>query len=256
MISDETIRDERLNELYEFLIRQKYPSELIKNGIERAKVIPIAELRKTRETQSTDDNIIPFVVTHNPRNTDIFQFAKSNLPVIAQDRHLKELINEKTLIRSKRQPPNLKRLLTKAKFDFNHKKSECTVSKCNDNRCGTCVSILSGHDITLKSGTTLYTNADMNCKSTNLIYCIKCPGCEEIYIGQTRNSVSERMRVHRQQIRDPSVRQIPLSEHLEICGGGRFFVFPFYKMQCSSDILRDIKEKSFISKFNPILNRQ
>ena len=89
----------------------------------------------------------------------------------------------------------------------------------------------------------------MTCKSANLIYCIKCQNCEQIYIGQTGNSLSERMRVHRQQIRDPSYRQIPLSSHLDTCSGGVFKIFPFYKMRTTSGEHRDIKEKMFIQKF-------
>ena len=64
--------------------------------------------------------------------------------------------------------------------------------------------------VNTKTGRKILPNADMNCKSRNLIYCIKCPNCDEIYIGQTGNALSERTRIHRQQIRDPNVRQIPL----------------------------------------------
>ena len=39
-------------------------------------------------------------------------------------------------------------------------------------------------------------------------------GCGEDYIGQTGNELRKRMTVHRQQIRNPELRMIPLSEHL------------------------------------------
>ena len=105
-----------------------------------------------------------------------------------------------------------------------------------------------------KTGRKILPNADMNCKSRNLIYCIKCPNCDEIYIGQTGNALSERTRIHRQQIRDPNVRQIPLSNHLETCGNKKFSIFPFHKMYDSSEVRRRIKENNFIEMFKPVLN--
>ena len=256
VIEDPILRDERLEELSQFLLKQKYPQNIIQHGIERAKQIPIESLRTTRNrapTSANNDDIIPFVVTHNPCNPNIFNIAKANLPILTQSEKLKDLITPNTLIQSKRQPPNLKRLLTKARFDPQGD-DKTVVSPCKDNRCGTCKYIHSGHEITSKDGTKIYTNANMDCKSTNLIYCIKCPNCKEIYIGQTGNALSERMRVHRQQVRDAAYRQIPLSAHIETCGGGNFLIFPFYKMKSQRDTLRDLKERNFIRKFKPILN--
>ena len=56
-----------------------------------------------------------------------------------------------------------------------------------------------------------------------------CPSCHENYIGQTGNSLCERVRVHKQQIQHPNLRQIPLSGHLDQCANGTFKIFPFLK---------------------------
>ena len=56
----------------------------------------------------------------------------------------------------------------------------------------------------------------MHCSSKNLLYVITCQGCHENYTGQTGNELRKNMKVHRQQIEDPSTRNIPLSEHLRI----------------------------------------
>ena len=132
-----------------------------------------------------------------------------------------------------------------AQFDPNKNNKNFTVSKCNDARCGTCQFIHAGNYINTKSGGKIFANANMNCKSRNLIYCIKYPNCEEIYIGQTGNSLSERMRVHRQQIRNPNLRQIPLSGHLETCANRDFLAFPFYKLHDSSEVKRKVRENKF-----------
>lgn len=52
----------------------------------------------------------------------------------------------------------------------------------------------------------LFTDTNINRKGGNLTYCSKCSNCGGIYVGQTGNALSERSRVHRQQIRVPEVR--------------------------------------------------
>lgn len=57
-----------------------------------------------------------------------------------------------------------------------------------------------------------------------------------------RNKLADLVRVHKQQIRDPSVRNTPCSEHLDEWGRGRFEIFPFYKVGEESEQLRLAKE--------------
>ena len=196
---------------------------------------------------------IPFVITHNPRNHNIVNTTKNCFPVLQQSRNLKEIIQQKDIIYCRKQPPNLKKLLTKAKFTS--EKEISTVSKCQDLRCGTCDFLQTGTSTTFKNGITFNVHSNMNCKTKNVIYCMTCDGCGENYIGQTGNKVSDRVRVHKQQIRDPSVRNTACSEHFDVCGRGQFKIFPFYKVKEESEQLRRAKEQYFISKFKPKLNR-
>ncbi|CAC5388550.1 unnamed protein product [Mytilus coruscus] len=154
-----------------------------------AKQIPINQLRSTREEQSNNNDKIPFVITHNPRNFKFIPVAKANLSILGQDEKMRRFINSETLLQSKRQPQNLKRLLTRARFD---QKRTFSVSKCRDSRCGACPYIHVGKRMYIPNGVSLFTNEDITCKSENLIYCIKCNGCQEIYIGQTGNTAVDR----------------------------------------------------------------
>ena len=53
-----------------FLTNRLYPSNLIKNGISRAKQ---ERQEISQEPSKTDQrNLIPFITTYNPRNPDIF----------------------------------------------------------------------------------------------------------------------------------------------------------------------------------------
>ena len=67
------------------------------------------------------------------------------------------------------------------------------------------------------NGKVFQVNADMTCHVQYVIYVITCNVCVEYYIGQTGDKLRTRRTVHAQQIRDPITRQIPLSQHLDIC---------------------------------------
>ncbi len=68
-------------------------------------------------TEKENENVIPFISTYNPKNPEIFCSIKQNLPILQQDHQMNEIFSNYRFIKSKRQPKNLKRLLTKAKFD-------------------------------------------------------------------------------------------------------------------------------------------
>lgn len=252
IVADETLRDRRLDELQKYLELQRYPLNLIRAGINKAKEIPLVDLRRTVEKDNRCHKT-PFVNTQNPCNPNMYKVIKAGLPILHRSERLKELFPENSFINSKRQPWNLKRLLTRARFNGDDTET-FAVSPCNDSRCGMCHIIQTGSCITLKNGKIMKPNSNLNCKSKNLIYCITCSTCEESYIGQTGNSICERIRIHRQQLLDPSTRQISLSEHLETCGKGQYRVFPFYKMKNPDVSERLAKETRFIQIFRPKLN--
>ncbi|VDI10661.1 Hypothetical predicted protein [Mytilus galloprovincialis] len=248
------LRDKRLQELKNYLKRQNYPVRLIENGIKNALKIPIAELRKTvsREDKKDKQQSIPFVITHNPRNHQILNSAKGFLPILHKSEKMKDLVDKSQLIGSRRQAPNLKKLLTPSTIQYTEGSRN---TKMRDPRCGTCEMLEVGQSKTLKSGTVIKPNKSMNCKSENVIYCATCPTCNKNYIGQT-NRLIDRVRVHKQQIKDPSIRNSPCSEHFDRCGKGKFKIYPFFKMWTEDKIPREAKEQYFIELYKPTLNRK
>ena len=167
-------------------------------------------------------------------------------------------IMEKTrFIKSKRQSKNLKHLLTCAKFDKEIPTESPGVSKCNRGNCGTCPYLIEGSSIKFKNKSEkFFIHSKMNCAVRNIIYVIICQGCGEEYIGQT-DCLRDRVRVHKQQIRDPKTRCIPLSSHLDVCAAHqeiKFKIFPFYCLNTNDRTMRKIKEESFIKTLKPALN--
>ena len=87
---------------------------------------------------------------------------------------------------------------------------------------------------------------------------MQCSGCEQEYIGDTRDSLQHRMTEHRRQIRNANVRILHVSTHNASCPKDydiMFKLFPLYKLKDDSTVLHKIKEANFIEILKPQLNR-
>lgn len=253
IVSEEHILTKRMQELKAFLLKQKYPEKIIDNGINKAMRLDRNTLRVVLE--KTEESVLTYVSTHNPKNPELFNIIKFNLPILEEDPTMKNILSKFQMIKSKRQPNNLKRFLTKAKFnsDYHHE-----VKRCNRPNCGLCIHLLEGNSITFNCGRKFDVHESMNCEVKNVIYVMKCRGCNEEYIGETGNYLRRRVTVHNQQIRDPKTRMLYVSEHISICAGDMtppYNIFPFYKMYSESTSLRRAKENYFINLLKPKLNR-
>ena len=125
---------ERLEELQTFLLNQKYPSSLIYDSIAKIKALKRSDLFKQNESTNKGNNFIPYVTTFNPNNPEIYPQIRQNKFILLRDDRMKANYKQKIFLKSKRQPLNHKKLLTKAKFQ--QKKFE--VTKCRESRCGLC----------------------------------------------------------------------------------------------------------------------
>lgn len=251
IVSDPDTLKIRLSELVTVLLRRKYPVEVINSGIQKALSIPRSDLLTVHE--KSDEKITPYISTHNPKNKEMFGILRNNMEILDNDETMKRIINETKIIKSKRQLPNLKRILVKS--EFKEQSSSPTVSKCNEPRCGLCRFIIEGSDLSL-GNKTFHVKENMDCTVKNVLYVLVCNGCKQYYIGQTGDNLRNRRTVHDQQVRNPSTRQMPLSAHLDHCSqtNPKFSMFPFYKFHTNDVSARLLREKYFINIFKPTLN--
>ena len=166
---------------------------------------------------------------------------------------MNQVMSKTKIIKSKRQLPNLKSLLVKSEFQGNL--IPPSVKKCKEPRCGLCSYLIEGNSLKLKNKT-FHVKESMTCTVQNVLYVLVCNGCNEFYIGQTGDKLRNRKTVHLQQVRDPSTRQLPVSEHLDKCTKNepKFSIFPFYIFHNSDASARLLKESYFVKIFNPKLN--
>ncbi|XP_048246899.1 uncharacterized protein LOC125377449, partial [Haliotis rufescens] len=182
IVSETDKRDLRLKELMGYLRKLGYPLRVINDAIEKSLKIPRHTLLKPNE-KSVGDQIIPFVSTFNPNNCDIMPVIRDNLPILQQSDKMKQGLNKFKIIKSTRQPKNLKQILCPSKYSCTE--SVPCVSRCNTPRCGTCNIISEGTTFLFANGKGFNVKADMNCRSKDVVYVMRCSGCGENYIGET-----------------------------------------------------------------------
>ena len=76
---------------------------IYKQGFQIATSIPRNLLLTTREKKAED--ILPYVSSYNPNNTEIFGILKSNIHILTIDQTMREALSTSKIIKSKRQPP-------------------------------------------------------------------------------------------------------------------------------------------------------
>ena len=142
------------------------------------------------------------------------------------------------LIQSKRQTPNLKKLLTKAKYG----EVLSGTFNCNDKRCECCNYLLINDHYTFKNvQITFKLKNRFICDSFNLIYVVICDTCKEEYIRETGEGKTKD-------------NQIVSSTHLRVCDNGEFWIFPLLQMPSKDTNLRQSYETRFQQKFKTKLN--
>ena len=137
-----------------------------------------------------------------PRNPVIFYAIKQNLPIIFEDEIINEILQRYQIIISSRQPKILKRLWTRA--NFMNLYDNLKLTKRNRPKYGICDRLTTDTEYLFSSGKTFKVKACMSCDVKNLIYVIKCCGCQGEYIGETGDTLHHRATVYKQQIRDVS----------------------------------------------------
>ena len=148
------------------------------------KNIPQEELRKVKPPEENNNNInIACVTTYNPNNPNVLSTIKNTLPLLKQSPQMNKIVDKIKIRNSKRQPPNLKRILTRARFQLEEHIQTTKVTKCNQSLCGTCKHLKEGNNIVLQPlGFNFNIKQPMSCTVRNVIYYYTCQGCKEQYI--------------------------------------------------------------------------
>ena len=130
IVSETETRDKRLRELQGYLERKQYPSAVILNGIERAKAIDRNVLLQNSDTPPSNEGI-PFVHTFNCANPQVLDIIRESTSILAPSERMKSVMNGKKIIAARRQPPNLRSLLFRPRFDGQTDSTPGSITACS-----------------------------------------------------------------------------------------------------------------------------
>ena len=173
-----------------------------------------------------------------------------NLEEIENKDKIKEILDTIKIIKSQRQPKNMKKILTSSTFGNDTIQG---ATKCKNKRCKICDMIIEYKSYTFKNPETKFKiNKNLSCNSKKVVYIIECNECKEIYIGSTQ-ALNTRASLHKSNIKIEENRKLNVSKHIYQCSRGKFNIMPIY--QNNDYTLLQIKERTFIDKVKPKLNK-
>ena len=91
------------------IVEQKYPKSLTEASTLSAKEIPLEILRQPKIAKN--EEIIPFTITYNPNNPNIFPIMKQSCDSFLYSKTMPNIFQRKKLVKCMSQAPNLGRLL-------------------------------------------------------------------------------------------------------------------------------------------------
>ena len=243
----------RLAELKTWLLKAKYPSQLINNGF--SQILQMEQSKLREKVTKTKENLLPFVQTHNPKNPQVYSKLVEAFKFLLNSEKYSKLLKNTRLIKSERQPKNLGRMLQRS--CFTSEKPKWGITKCGKSNCGTCPYLLETDRVFFERvSTTFRIMTTFSCDSRNLIYKISCKGCMDYYIGSSC-SLRQRVGGHKSDLRK-ATKNMFVHKHISSCSSPDFeipfTIVPFYKCKTNTFSGRVYVENYFRRKFKPQLN--
>ena len=247
-------REQRLGELEERLVARGHPRGKVVESMGNTWV-PMREPRPGEP--------IVFTSTHSPRLVLDKSLMRNSISKL-DTREMKNAFQDKYVLCTTRQPSNLRRLLTSAKFVRNPIPREPRLVGLVP--CGSCIYCSLGY---IKAATGFsFVNAEgktitwsynrlFTCNSKNLLYVLLCIKTPHSYLGKTEE-LKKRTSKHASDVRHPHNSKCrDCAEHLRACSGlvePYLTIYPF----CYEDDpnARHVIERRFIQYWKPNLNGQ
>ena len=165
----------RLTELRTALLACGYPAHIINKGFHNARLQgPAPDPEKKKKT-------LPLVSTYNS-NLDSKKVVSTSRDLLSnvKDEKLKRVFANQSPTLALKQPPNLLRQLTSAKFTSSPpcEPKESGLFKCNDNKCKLCrLFIQQCKSFTVADGTEWTIKSHITCQSKCVVYYLSCIFC-------------------------------------------------------------------------------
>ena len=258
---------ELLDVLKSTLMDRGYKCNYIMKAYDKVVNISRSDALKKVEKKIVIRPVLPLI--YDPRLPNISNILYRFWKVMIKNPRLKKIFPEPPMVCWKR-PKNLREFLIKAKLPkeitirrssreklgFKHCGKNCMMCKYSPKFANSVVSSVTKEKIPILS--------NLTCKSKNVLYCITCMKSEMSscavnkpqYVGQTSRPIVDRFREHKSSIvcKDKNVVGTHFSQDNHELNN--FQIVPFEQVRSSNPWIRISREKFYIRKFNPSLNKR
>ena len=131
----------------------------------------------------TKKKVIPFVTLHCNNYTSRSVVKKANMLLEnCPDADTREFFQQTTIVQALKQPPNILRQLTSAKFNSHERtKKPAGIYKCNDKRCKICtLYLVECESFKVANGRIWKVPTHITCQSKMVNYFQICASCNEV----------------------------------------------------------------------------
>jgi len=194
----------RLAELMSLLKQRGYTHIKLVSAFARAK--QIGREKALKETEKEECSRITFTTTYSPHLSGLSSILTRHWRAMTRNKLMAEIFPEPPMV-AFRQPPNLKRVLCRAKLprkprDRPSRTVQTGLKKCIKNVCSCCPYLSRIKGTTASNTKELYVlKICADCNTTGVVYCLTCKKCKHQYIGQTSRRLKDRVQEHIRSIR-------------------------------------------------------
>ena len=231
----------------------------------------VVNIDRTVALQKVEKKIINRCVLplmFDPRLPNISNILYRFWKVMTQNPILKKIFPDPPMVCYKR-PKNLREFIVRAKLPKEISIRRSTRPKLGFKHCNhNCVMCnyspkFANHIVSSKTNIKVPILSDLNCLSRNVLYYISCTKSERPcstnkpeYIGQTGRSICERFREHKYSVNEKASTSV--GKHFYDTGHNlsNLQIVPFEQIRSSNPWIRISREKYYIRKFNPSLNKR
>ena len=173
-----------------FFEQRGYPDTVITSAKEKILKQPRSQSLQPRKK----DNVsrVPFVLTYHPTNQRVVKIIRDNFTLLQDDPTTKHIFTEPPLI-SYRKDRSLRQVLVTSKLPIT---SELPGTlPCHRPRCKTCKVTSSATKIT-GPNSNWEIKGNFTCTTKDCIYVIHCKYCNQLYVGETKRRLADRVAEH------------------------------------------------------------
>ena len=197
-----------------------------------------------------EEKKIPLTLVYGKYLPNIRQILYKHAKLLYSDKRLKEIFENNIIVAYKR-GENIQDILVHRKHNNVFFKIESGTKNCGKN-CAICKHIIVGSTFNDNTGKEYNTIGEINCKTTNVIYGIRCMKCSKlVYVGETGGTLYQRMLLNLSRMRTKAPD--PIANHFnEINHSADDYKIVGIEKTNREMIFRRVKESMWIKKMKTL----